>query len=112
MSFSKNQALAAKLITAAVLTVPFVYEKNENGDLKLRAVLYDLDIVNGGSDKEIHFTVGGLIKEQVKAVKKIVSDLSSARKSKKEEAEIDADFADIDFSEEDEAAFDADLAAE
>lgn len=114
MSFSKNQALAAKLITLAVLTVPFVYEKNEKGDLKLRAVLYDLDVKNGGENekKEINITFGGLIKDQVKSVKKIIADISATRKSKREEADIDADFADIAFSEEDEAAFDAELAAE
>lgn len=114
MSFSKKQAFAAKLITLAVLTVPFVYEKSEKGDLKLRAVLYDLDIVNGGKDdkKEINIIIGGLIKDQVNAVKKIVADISASGKRKKEEADIDADFADIAFSEEDEAAFDAELAAE
>ncbi len=114
MSFSKKQALAAKLITLAVLTVPFVYEKNEKGDLKLRAVLYDLDIVNGGKDnkKEININIGGLIKDQVNAVKKIVADISASRKSKKDDADIDADFADVVFSEEEEAEFDAELAAE
>ncbi len=114
MSFSKNQALAAKLIALAVLTVPFVYEKNDKGDLKLRAVIYDLDVVNNGETgkKDINVTIGGIFKEQVKAVKKIVADISASRKSKKEDADIDADFADIVFSEDDEAEFDAELAAE
>ena len=104
----KKLSLATKLITLAVLTVPFVYEKNEQGGLKLRAVLYDVDYnKTEEGKKEFHFTFGGIIKDQVKAVKKIVADIAASRKAKKAEAEIDSDFADIEFSEEEEADLEA-----
>ena len=107
----KKTSLAAKLITVAVLTVPFVYEKDENGGLKLRAVLYDLSIAKKeDGTKDIRIDIGGILKDQIKAVKKIVSDISASRKKNREEADIDADFADIDFTAEDEAAADELLA--
>lgn len=104
----KKISLATKLITVAVLTVPFVYEKNEDGGLKLRAVLYDLDISkNEEGKKDVRINIGGLIKDQVKVVKKIVSDIAASRKSKKAEEDIDMDFSDIDLSEAEEAELDA-----
>ena len=104
----KKTSLATKLITVAVLTVPFIYEKTDDGGLKLRAVLYDVDISkNEEGKKDVRVNIGGLIKDQVKAVKNIVADIAASRKAKKEEAEIDADFADIDFAEEEEAELEA-----
>lgn len=104
----KKISLATKLITVAVLTVPFIYEKTDDGGLKLRAVLYDVDVSkNEEGKKDVRINIGGLIKDQVKVIKKIVSDLSACRKCKKEEADIDSDFADIDFTEDDEAELDA-----
>lgn len=106
----KKISLATKLITVAVLTVPFIYERNEAGDLKMRAALYDVNVSKKDGKKDIRIDVGGIIKDQVNSVKKIVADISASRKKNKEEADIDADFADIDFSQEDEAAVDELLA--
>ena len=107
----KKVSLATKLITVAVLTVPFVYERDENGGLKLRAVLYDLNVAKKeDGTKDIRIDIGGILKDQIKSVKKIFADISASRKKNREEADIDADFADINFTEEDEAAADELLA--
>ncbi len=107
----KKISLATKLITAAVLTVPFIYERGEDGSLKMRAVLYDVNYKkNEDGTKDFRIDLGGILKDQIKSVKKIVADISASRKKNKEEADIDADFADIDFTAEDEAAADELLA--
>lgn len=107
----KKISLAAKLVTVAVLTVPFIYERDENGGLKLRAVLYDINIAKKeDGTKDIRIDIGGIFKDQIKAVKKIFADISASRRKNREEEDIDADFADIDFTEEDEAAADELLA--
>ena len=81
----KKISLAAKLVTVAVLTVPFIYERDENGGLKLRAVLYDINIAKKeDGTKDIRIDIGGIFKDQIKAVKRIFADISASRRKKEE----------------------------
>ncbi len=108
---SKTANIIAGVVTAAVLTVPFIYEKDEKGGLKARAVTYDLKVsVNEDGKKDVKLDFGGLIKEQVKTVIKLVDELSDKRKIKKKENDIDSDFDfDLAFTDEDEENFDIEL---
>lgn len=57
-----------KLLVAALLLLPFGYEKKENG-YSLRAVLYDLNCEETDGKKEYTVSLFGLIAKQVKIVK-------------------------------------------
>lgn len=107
----KKISLATKILTVAILTVPFVYEKEDNGDLKLRAVLYDINYSTVDGKKNFTLTIGGLIKDQIKVIKKLFSECKCLCKRKKAEADIDSDFEDIIVSEED-IAFEPDIVTE
>lgn len=108
--FRKKSSLAAKLLVTAVLTVPFMYEKKEEGGFKLRAVLYDLDVTQSEEGKDYKFVLGGLVRDQAKTVKALLSDFVESRKRKNEEENIDADFAEFEFTEEEEAELNAEFA--
>jgi hypothetical protein len=107
----KKISLATKILTVAILTVPFVYEKDDNGGLKLRAVLYDINYSTVDGKKNFTLTIGGLIKDQIKVIKKLFSECKCMCKFKKKEADIDSDFEDIIVSEED-IAFEPDIVTE
>ena len=57
-----------KLLIAALLLVPFGYEKKENG-YSLRAVLYDLDCKDTDGEKEYTVSLFGLIAKQLELLK-------------------------------------------
>ncbi len=86
-----KKSLLFGLLTTAVLTVPFSYKKEENGDVKVRAVLYDVDVTTDGDQKSVSVNVGSFISQQIKAVKDIVKDYKAAHPHDDKD-DIDADF--------------------
>jgi|GEM_PF-1267503 len=57
-----------KLLVAALLLLPFGYEKKENG-YSLRAVLYDLDCEEEDGKKSYSISLLGMLNKQIKVIK-------------------------------------------
>lgn len=61
-----------KLLVAALLLLPFGYEKKENG-YSLRAVLYDLDCEETDGKKQYTVSLLGMLNKQVEAIKELLA---------------------------------------
>ena len=59
-----------KLLVAALLLLPFGYEKKENG-YSLRAVLYDVDCEEEDGKKTYSVSLLGLLNKQIDVVRKL-----------------------------------------
>ncbi len=59
-----------KLLVAALLLLPFGYEKKESG-YSLRAVLYDLDCEEKEGKKEYSVSLFGMLSKQIEVIKKL-----------------------------------------
>ncbi len=60
-----------KLLAAALLLLPFGYEKKENG-YSLRAVLYDLDCEEQDGKKAYTVSLFGMLNKQIAVVKELL----------------------------------------
>ncbi|MBQ3154790.1 MAG: hypothetical protein IJB88_06110 [Clostridia bacterium] len=60
-----------KLLVAALLLLPFGYEKKENG-YSLRAVLYDLDYEEEDGKKNYSVSFLGVLNKQIEVIKKFL----------------------------------------